>query len=136
MGKEVPTLVKVIAVLSYILSVGLLIFGILAIVAAAYVGALLGSFEGSLGFLGGAIFVVLGIIMIAFAVLYFFIGRGLWKGQPWARIVAIILLALGVIFALIGMIGGEVTENIFSLVINGLVGGYLLFSKDVKEAFS
>ena len=131
---NVPTGVKIISVLHYICAVILLLLGILSIIASAYVGSLLGAFTAGLGFLGTGLFIILGIIMIGFAVLSFFIGRGLWKAQPWARIVAIILTILGVLSAILNITKGE-WGSIVSLVINGLIGGYLLFSQKVKDAF-
>ena len=133
---DVPTGVKVISVLYYIGAVLSLILGIICIVASAYAGSLLGGVTEGLGFLGASLFIILGIIMIGFAVLSFFVGRGLWKAQSWARIVAIILSALGVVNALIGMVQGEIAGNIISLIVGLVIGGYLLFSKNVKEAFA
>jgi len=74
-------------------------------------------------------------VMILFAVLTFFIGRGLWKRQKWARIVAIILAILSFIGAIMGMVQGMIVQNLFSLVVNLVIGAYLLFSKSVKAAF-
>ena len=136
----VPTLVKVIAVLYYIGAAFSVLFGILLIAGGAFLGELLstamgGGFGALAGALGSAIFIVSGIIMIALAVLSFFIARGLWKAKKWARIVAIIFAILGVLSALSAIIQGNF-GNIIGLVINGAIGGYLLFSKDVKAAFA
>jgi uncharacterized membrane protein (DUF2068 family) len=89
-----------------------------------------------LGALGAGLFVVGGIIMIGLGVLGFFVGRGLWKARPWARIVAIIFAALGILMAVISMIQGSIASNIFNLVIQLVIGGYLLFSNNVKQAFA
>ena len=74
--------------------------------------------------------------MIGLGVLLFFVGRGLWKAKSWARIVALILVGLGILMAVISMIQGEIINNIPSLVIPSVIGGYLLFSKSVKKAFA
>ena len=89
-----------------------------------------------LGAIGAGLFVVIEIILIGFSILGFFVGRGLWKARPWARIVAIILSALGILVAAISMIQGNIVGNIVSLVIQLVIGGYLLFSSNVKKAFS
>jgi len=114
-----PEGIKILAVLNYIGTVMLLLFSI------AYL-------FNDVKHLNDIIPV---IIMVALAVLSFFIGRGLWKGQNWARIVSIICAFLGVLFS-IGLLftqGG--LSWIVSLVINGLIGSYLLFSQVVKTAF-
>lgn len=117
--REMPEGIKILAVLNYIGTVMLLLFSI------AYL-------FNDVKHLNDIIPV---IIMVALAVLSFFIGRGLWKGQNWARIVSIICAFLGVLFS-IGLLftqGG--LSWIVSLVINGLIGSYLLFSQVVKTAF-
>ena len=70
------------------------------------------------------------------AVLTFFVARGLWKLQNWARITAIVFAALGILqnISFRPMMGGF-SGNILGLAISGLIGGYLLFSKEVKKAF-
>jgi len=72
--------------------------------------------------------IVGGILIIALGVFEIFIGRGLWKGQQWARIVTIIITIIGFISALPNF-------DVISLLITGLIAGYLIFSKDVKAAF-
>lgn len=44
--------------------------------------------------IGGALS-VLGVVLIAVAVLYAFIGRAVWRHESWGRIAAIVLSALG-----------------------------------------
>lgn len=132
---EVPTGVKIISVLYYIGAVLLLLLGVLCIVASATIGAYLSGVTAGLSFLGAAVFIILGIIMIGLAVLSFFVGRGLWKGQSWARITAIILTILGILEIIYNMINGEVASNIIGLIIELVIGGYLLFSQSVKDAF-
>jgi len=133
--KIIPTGVKIIAVLNYIGAGLLALFGLLAIVGGGMFASVINEIP-LLGVLGGGIFIVVGIILIALAVLLFFIGRGLWKGQNWARIVEIIFAILGVIMAIVGMFSTGIASNIVSLVFNGLIGGYLLFNTKVKEAFA
>jgi len=134
-GQSVPTGVKVIAVLYYIGAVLGVIFGLLFLVGAGLMGSIANQIP-LLGALGGALFVVGGIILIGLGVLGFFVGRGLWKAKPWARIVAIIFAALGILMAVISMVQGNIASNIFNLVIQLVIGGYLLFSNSVKEAFA
>ena len=129
--KVVPTGVKIISVLYYIGAVFEVIFGILLFVGS---GALKAQIP-LLAFLGPFL-IVGGIILLGLAVLSFFVGRGLWKGKKWARIVAIIFAVLGVLLAVLGMVQGQVAGNVVSLVISAAIGGYLWFSSGVKAAFA
>ena len=134
-GQSVPTGVKVIAVLYYIGAVLGIIFGLLFFVGAGTIGSISSQIP-ILGALGAGLFVVGGIILIGLGVLGFFVGRGLWKARPWARIVATIFAALGILMAIISMIQGSIASNIVNLVIQLVIGGYLLFSNNVKQAFA
>ena len=131
MDGEVPTVVKVISVLYYIGAVFELIIAVLL-----FVGS--GALKTKVPLLAvlGPFLIVGGIILLGLAVLSFFVGKGLWKGKRWARIAAIIIAVLGVLLALIGMVQGQIVSNILGLVISAAVGGYLLFSSDVKTAFA
>jgi cytochrome bd-type quinol oxidase subunit 2 len=74
-------------------------------------------------------------LSIAWGVVSFFAGRGLWNGQQWGRILAITSSVLYIIFGVITMftLGNF---NYFSLVINLVIILYLLLSKDVRTAFA
>ena len=127
-----PLGIKILAILSWIGAGISLLFGILAIFGGYAFSSLFG-FPLSAG-LGFGIFIA--FIMLIFAVLNFFIGRGLWKGQNWARILLIIFLIIGVVFGLLVLFTGTYITGILNLVINGLVGWYLLLNKEVKSAFA
>ena len=124
---SVPTLVKVIAVLYYIGAAFAVLAAIAMFIGSSFIPIDLPEF------LSGLV-IVAGILFLAFAVLGFFLGRGLWKGQNWARIVVIIFAVIGVISGIITLIGGDFS-SIIGLVINGLIGWYLIFNANVKQAF-
>ncbi len=65
----------------------------------------------------------------------FFIGRGIWKGKNWARIIVIVFSAIGILFSLFGAFARN-TIAIIGLIVNIAIGGYLLLSKEAKSAFS
>lgn len=98
-----------------------------------------GSIPGLQSLVGTGFFIMIGIIALALAVLTFFVARGLWKGKKWARIVAIILAALGIINSITNLGGGTIIGvliwNLIFLVIQLVIGGYLLFGKKVKAVF-
>jgi len=142
--KSVPVLVKVISIFFYIIAALTILLGIILLI-----GGLAGSaFISELGIddqlrqsaqtnpidaalvplvLGSLI--LGGIIMIAFGILDIYIGRGLWKGKNWARI-------LTIVFAVASIITGLAGIDLFTIIISLLIGSYLWFSPDVKYAFT
>lgn len=142
-GKQIPVGVKIISVLYYISAVFGILVGLLFLVGAGMMSSIADKIP-LLGALFAVLFVLFvlstnlfigGIILMGLGILGFFVGKGLWKARPWARIVAIIIAALGILMAIISMIPENILNNIFILVIELVIGGYLLFSSSVKEAF-
>ena len=127
---SVPTGVKIISVLYYIGAVFELLLGIALIFGA-------GALKAKIPFLAflGPFLIIGGVILIGLAVLSFFVGRGLWKGQKWSRIVAIIFAVLGILSAIYSIVSGSYSSVIF-LLIELAIGGYLMFNSSVKSAFS
>jgi hypothetical protein len=78
--------------------------------------------------LGTALFIVLGILFLGCAVLDYFIGKGLWNGKNWARIVLLVLSGLSVLSSLWPF-------NIVGLAINGLVIWYIGFYEPAVRYF-
>jgi hypothetical protein len=133
--KQVPAGVKVISVLHYILAGILAISGVLVIAGGGLIGAFLGTLISSIGTLGSALFVVMGIVILGFGVLNIFLGIGLWKGKKWARLVVIVFSAIGIVLYVISLISQINVMNIISLGLDVFFFAYLTFSKKVKEAF-
>lgn len=133
-GKKMPTGVKVVAVLDYIGAAIALIFGLMALFGGSLLGKLGWDQVGWIATIGGGFFVILGIVMIALAVLSFFTGRGLWKGQNWARILTIIFMVLGILSAIGSIAGGK--GGYFQLILDAVIGAYLWFAPEVKQAFA
>ncbi|MFH1823256.1 MAG: hypothetical protein ABH817_00870 [archaeon] len=128
--KDAPVMIKVIAILFYIGAAISLIGGVLSFLG----GSLISSLIPVVGLLGSGLFIAIGVILIGFAVLDFFIGKGIWNGQNWARIVAIVLAILGFVGAISSLIEGSLS-GIINLIINGGIGYYLLFVAEVKKHF-
>lgn len=142
-----PTGVTVIAVIDFIGSAILLILAVGAFVGATFLGAVLGrwaSHSGSgtagagLGFVIGA---MVGMVCIVIAVVAAVIGWGLWNLKDWARVVQIILSALGVFFRLIAVLGMMVHLHVLGaawasiwLTYHAWVVFYLL-QPQIKAAF-
>jgi hypothetical protein len=80
-------------------------------------------------FIGGVVFLIFGVFM-------FYVGRSLWKGKNWARIILVIFFGLGFVGALADILVGSVLINLPDLIIDGFIAGYLLFNNSVRAAFS
>lgn len=134
--KVLPTGVKVIGVLEYIGAGLCVLAALIFFIGANFMEAYLGADTAIYGALGSAVFIVLGVLMLGFAILSFFIARGLFKIQKWARIIVIVFSCLGVLFGFLSIFGESIGQGIFNIIVNGLIGGYLLFSKEVQAAFA
>ncbi len=107
-AKVRPTGVTILAVLEAISALILLVTG----AGIAFLGGSTGIF--------GFIFVIVGGIMLLIGLFELVIAYGLWAGKGWARVIAMILAILSLLFGLIGTIGGSITSLlvlVFSLVI-------------------
>ena len=126
--REAPVSVKIISVLYYI-GAAFSLIGALALLfgSAAFVSKIpeMGMFV----LLGTGALIALGIILLAMAILDYFIARGLWRGQSWSRILVIILAALAVIGAIISL-------QIISLIISGVILWYLGWNKEAQAYFN
>jgi hypothetical protein len=127
-----PVGVKILSVLSYIGAVLSLLAGIFIIFAGGWiiVPLIAKSLPIGASSLVEVGTIILGILFILFAVLDYFIGKGLWKGQNWARIVLIVLCALSLISSL-----AHPLADIVGIIINAVIIWYLGFS-DAKKYFN
>lgn len=137
---ERPTGVTILAVLSFIGAALWGLCGLLFIVAGSMVSALARS-----GGPGSAIFAaggaVAGAVFLLFAILYIALGIGFIKLQNWARVLAIVLIAIGALFGVVGLFGMMMHFAIFALFFRALVLAIqiwilvYLFKPHVKQAF-
>lgn len=134
MGKEVPILVKVISILYYISAGFAVLFAIFLFVGSAFLGTLM-PFLTIISAMGYMLVIFSGIIVLAFAVLGFFVGRGLWRAKNWARMLVIVFAGLGVLGGLYSFSSGFSFSMVIQLVIQAAIGGYLLFNKEAKRTF-
>jgi hypothetical protein len=138
-----PAGVTVIAVLCFLGTALLAIGGILMFAGGGILATFLnrqGQGAGVAGFAAG-FGVVLGVVFLAFAAFDLFLGIGLLKLKEWARIVTIVLSAIGAAFQLLGLLGTLAHFNAFSfllgafwLTVNVFIIIYLL-KPEVKAAF-
>ncbi len=139
-GKKKPILIRIISILMYIFAIFTILLGV-----ALFIGGVVGesvlsletfktafdSFQLSPAelttLLGSLIFAGLFIIVLGVAGLL--IARGLWIGSNWSRVLTIVLMAIFFITALFSL-------DIITLIISGLIGGYIWFSKSAKRHFT
>lgn len=75
-----------------------------------------------------------GIIFFLTSVFLFFLAKGLWNGKNLARFIEIFLAIFGLLIAIVFVLLGE-KIFFFNIFFHGLIGGYLLFNRNVREAF-
>lgn len=121
--------ITVLSVLGYIGSVFTLLAGLFMLFGGSFIASMVTKYaampDGSLVGMG---LVAAGILFIACAVLDFFVARGMWKGQNWARILVLILLALSALSALFSL-------SLVDLIIDAILIWYLGFYKPAVSWF-
>lgn len=122
-----PVIVRIIALLYYV-GFALGIIGFLGIL---ILGASKFSFLGTFASLG---VILMGIILIL-SFVCFIIGRGLYRGKNWARILQIVFNILTVVNLLFNFSAKSNLITMVALLLNIIIIAYLLFNKKVKEAF-
>lgn len=141
--KEPPTSIRTIAIINFIYSalliLGALFFIVVGIIAIAAGPTILGDEilqdAGPLISIAGAFLIVFGLISLGIGILYFFVGKGLWKGKNWARITSIILSIIGVIFTIMFLVIDVTFSNLVGLIISAGIIYYLGFDEKTKSYF-
>jgi len=80
------------------------------------------------------ILLVLGIVLILFGIFRFILFSALRKGRNWARWFIIIVESLTILGGIMSIISGNYAISI-SVIISGVIVGYLIFSKKVKRFY-
>jgi len=137
---ERPTGVTIIAVLYFLGAACLGLAGLGFIVGGSVISAMARSGgPGAAIFAAGGVFI--GGICLVFAILDAALGVGFIKLQNWARILAIVLTVIGVLFGLLGLMTLMVHFAIFGMAIRLIVLAIqvwilaYLFKPHVKQAF-
>lgn len=138
--KQIPAGVKASSVIWYIFAAFTLLSGIMYIVDSNRIASIANTISTLSGKVSPGMVIAVGVFYIVFAVLYFLMARGLWKGKKWARITAIIFGAIGIINGIFIIAQGQAASamgisNIIVSAVQGVVGGYLWSSKKAKSAF-
>ncbi len=130
--KERPLGVVILAVL-YVLEGLVMLLGAMGML---FAGAIAGSVGDELGIGGifGAVFAVVGVVLLIFAVLAFLVAWGLYSGKGWARFIAIILAVLSLLIGLVGLVSLSWTSVVQLLI--AIVILYYLFQPRVKAFYA
>ena len=124
---KIPLVINIISILTYISAAILLIFPLGVLFASTLFGPL--------GVLLAPYSIFLFGITVPFALLFFFMARGLRKGKNGWRIFVIIFYVLSMISLISGLVYSFNLYILVSLLIDTYFVGYLLFSKRSKEFF-
>jgi len=131
-NKEAPIGVKVISLMFYVFALGSLFLGLLLIFLGKSLVFLLDRFAGDLSGalnVSGTLIIIIGITLICFSLFQFFVGKGLRKGDKWARKTTIGLMIIVVVSAIVSI-------SLFWVLIGGFILWYLGYTKEAKEYFS
>jgi hypothetical protein len=129
--KYAPTGVKVISILYYIGALLTLVMGLLLIAGSQTLVNLLAEYG---AIIGTELITGLGVALILWSILEFFLGRGLWKGQQWSRIVVLVLAGLSLIGAISNLLT-DVGSALLNLIVSGLIVWYLGWNVEAKAHF-
>jgi hypothetical protein len=137
-----PGGVTFLAVLAYIGAGFCVLGGLLAVTGAGIIHSLTVQNQGAPSAGMGSLFAMLGgaisVFFFVLAAVYILVGIGLWTLKNWARILVIVLAAIGIVFNLSQLLhytSAILPTLIFSLAIDGLIIWYLL-KPNVAAAFA
>jgi hypothetical protein len=137
-----PTGVTILAVLAFIGAALLVAAALVSLLAGMLVSTMLSFRMGMIGGVGAAFLVI--FFLLVFAVVDIMVGVGLWKLKNWARIITIVLTAIGLLGSVLSIISpfGHMHIFLFVFLIRRLILAaiyawilWYLFQPNVKEAF-
>ncbi len=138
---ERPTGITVLAVLAFIGAVFAVLGALVMFVGGAALSTLGGRGTMGLGMLAGMGAAVAGVFCLILGVVYAVVGYGLWTLQNWGRVVSLVLVGLGLVFAALGLLSALVHFRILVVLwqlivcaIDVWIITYLL-KPHVKQAF-
>jgi len=136
-SKTVPTGVRVISILGYILSAFILVLALLLFTGAALIAPYFSLFNPFLGpFSPATVGITLGMLFLIIAGVYFLVSKALMSGRRWARILVIIIVALGVLGGIMSLFKGAFFDSVLRIAVNGVIGWYLIDNDEVRSYFN
>ncbi|PIZ82886.1 hypothetical protein COX97_02570 [Candidatus Pacearchaeota archaeon CG_4_10_14_0_2_um_filter_05_32_18] len=155
---KIPVSLKIISILFYIVGVLAIAFGVFFVVAGFMAPSLMDSLGtpeeivqkiaqtdpnikisvddiSTIISMLPVLFAVAGVVLIALGILYVFIGRGLINRKQWAKVLAILFVALGIIRSIFAIFGGRILSGIIWLAIFIILEYYIAFDEKSKKFF-
>jgi len=136
---ERPTGVTVLAILAFVAAGCLVLTGFLLFAGGAMMSRM--AVRPGVGMMAGVGGVIFAVICLGVAALYLMVGLGFLKLQNWARILAIVMAALGLIVTGFAILGPLVHFHPIFLLWRAAILGFdvwvlvYLFQPHVKKAF-
>ncbi len=127
---KIPIGVRIIGGWHYVGAVIILISGLISIFASTDSFLLQTLFVSNLEKLSR---IIIGLVLIPFAVFYYYIGFKLRIGERWARTTVLTIAGIGLAYSLYSYISYQGWKS--GTVINLIILGYLLFNKNAQSAF-
>jgi hypothetical protein len=134
MKKEVPTGVKIISIVYYVWAVFAFLVAfvfLLGFSEVIFTFPLLGLFS----LLSSEFFIVISIFLFGIGAITLLVAKGLWNGQNWARIFAIVISSVKMLGTFTLITRGFVIDNVISFAINLIIIIYLASSQKVRRSF-
>jgi len=122
---ERPAGVTILAVLAFV-ATGMLVLAALGVLLGGAIVANMAARPG-FGMMAGIAGAVFGVVFLGIAALYAVIGVGFLKLQNWARILAIVLCCLGVLFNALGILTALFHFHVFLLFWRAIIVGINLW---------
>lgn len=125
-----PTGVTILAILAAIGGVLGLLGGLTVIGVGGMAGGLIG---GAAGAAIGGLAVISGLIVIVLAVLELALAYGFWTLRPWAWQLGVILAAIQIVVAVLGVLGIVFRQDLGGAVISIAISGVILYYLNQAE---
>jgi uncharacterized membrane protein (DUF2068 family) len=119
-----PGGVLVIAILYWFAAFWLVLIGIVLALGATVFSAVTAGITAMLGGLG----IAAGVFVIAFGAAFAFEGYGLFTMQEWARVVAVVLSVIALVFTVLSLVSPmhvTIVGRLIRLAVNGTIVWYL-----------
>jgi uncharacterized membrane protein (DUF2068 family) len=136
-SKKIPIGVRIISILYYVMAGLLVISGLFIILFSGIIVSTMISIDPNLSsVVNSQVIIWVGIFLILLGVLIFFVGRGLWKLKLWAKITALMISALMIVYEIYLMAFDFRFIQVIQLLIYVAIAVYLIVNKEAKKAFN
>ncbi|HPD81685.1 MAG TPA: DUF2127 domain-containing protein [Candidatus Pacearchaeota archaeon] len=136
-SRKIPVGVQIISVLYYIMTALLIVSGLFIILFSGIIVSTIISIDANLSsIITSQMIIWIGISFLILGGLIFFVGRGLWKLKLWAKITAILISGLMIIYYIYSLTLGFKPMQLIQLLIYVAIAVYLIFDRKAKKSFN